>query len=176
MSANSTYAVDLSGSHHSRWGWEDPIAYAMPILPLPQEVSRPIQSTLTSRDYATIELRLFESLAEGDYFCLFAQYATTKLADAEVVPTESIPSEIATAGSRIIFSAGALRRQSRILIHRADQSTVGLTLPILTFMGLALIGMRAGQTASFLKCDGSVGTVMLHSIEFQPEAAARPNL
>lgn len=139
-------------------------------------IERPIRSTLTSRDYAALELRLLESLTDGEYFHLFAAYASAKLADADVQPVAAIANDVATANSRVIFSAGALGRQSRILVLRPEQTTVGLTISVMTLLGLALLGMRSGQTGQFFRHDGGVASLTLHSVAFQPEAASRPEI
>ncbi|MET4702517.1 hypothetical protein ABIE65_005575 [Constrictibacter sp. MBR-5] len=139
-------------------------------------IERPIRSTLTSRDYAALELRLLEALTEGEYFHLFPAYASAKLADADVQPVAAIADDVATANSRVIFSAGALGQQSRILILRPEQTTVGLTISVMTLLGLALLGMRGGQTGQFFRHDGSVASLTLHSVAFQPEAASRSKI
>lgn len=152
----------------------DPIGdHQQPDRDFGQPTSRAPRSYLTSRDYTLLEghLARIETLQEGVYPGL-RRLIRAKLDESRVVLSEDIDDDIATGNSRLVFLHDG-RRETRTLTHWHDQIAVGLALPVSSFLGLTLLGMREGHSAPLPRADGSRGTVTLQRIAYQPERICR---
>jgi regulator of nucleoside diphosphate kinase len=138
------------------------------------EALRPLCCCLTAKDYTLLEGHLIKSREIGSgIYRLLGPLIRAKLADASIVLTDDVDFDVATGNSRVVFSADAGADESRVLVHWDEHYVVGLSLPIDTLLGTTLLGMRAGQRAPLLRADGTIGTVLLRSVAYQPEAARR---
>ena len=125
---------------------------------------------LTSTDYAA--LRVLARRLEDDGSPLLP-LLHAKLAGAAVVADERIDPLVATLNSRVEFRLDDRPLQTRILVGCAFRNgLVGLTLPVSTPYGLALLGMRQGRTVRLAR-DGGAQELHLSRIVYQPQAAAR---
>lgn len=94
-----------------------------------------------------------------------------KLASARVVATDEIHPLVATLNSRVAFGIDNGPAQTRILVGCPFRNgLVGLTLPVSTLYGLALLGLREGQSVE-VGDGGERRRVTLHRVLYQPEAA-----
>ena len=94
-----------------------------------------------------------------------------KLATATVLLPEDIAPRIATLNSRVEYRIDGGRTECCVLVHGEDNTSRGLTLPISTLRGLALLGLAAGDSVSIERPDGRIETVFLESVAYQPESA-----
>jgi len=121
-------------------------------------------SCLTARDYGLIEAFLAER-AERDPW--MAAIARAKLATARIAAAEP---GMVTLNSRMTFRIDGGTPQQRTLVHWEHDIVMGRTLSVATPLGLALLGMRVGESAVLHSRDGSIRQVVLKAIEYQPEA------
>lgn len=78
---------------------------------------------------------------------------------------------VVTINSRVEFRVDDEVPQTRILVrNRFQHGLVGLTLPITTPRGMALLGLREGQSFAFEE-GGRVRTITVCRIAYQPQAA-----
>jgi hypothetical protein len=59
------------------------------------------------------------------------------------------------------------------LVYDEAHSTIGGTIPVLTPLGVALLGLRPGNRMPYIDFDGRARTVSIESIASQPEARER---
>lgn len=138
------------------------------------EPMRPVQCCLSIKDYSILEgelLRLDPS--GGGIQPLLLRLIRTKLSEARIVPMFRIPRDVATIGSRVVFSSDARGDENMSISHTDDIGGTGLTISVSTLLGATLLGMCAGQEAALVRADGSLGQVALREVAYQPEAFAR---
>lgn len=94
-----------------------------------------------------------------------------KLAMATVLLPEDIAPQVATLNSRVEYRIDGGRTECCVLVRGEDNASRGLTLPISTLRGLALLGLTAGDSVSIERPDGHSETVFLENVAYQPEGA-----
>lgn len=125
---------------------------------------------LTSTDYAACRALAQRLERDGSPHLPLLR---AKLATATVVADDRIDPLVATLNSRIEFQLDDHPLQTRILVGCAFRNgLVGLTLPVSTPYGLALLGLGQGRTVA-LERDGAAQELHLRRIVYQPQAAAR---
>lgn len=123
---------------------------------------------LTATDYQALR-RLLERM-EGSASPL-APLLREKLAAATVVEPGEIAPRVATINSRVEYQVGTAAPELRILVGTEFRNgLVGLTLPVSTPYGLALLGLRQGDEA-YVDLGGQTRRVLLRRVAYQPEAA-----
>lgn len=125
---------------------------------------------LTTKDYTILEVTLNRALARGDWLVPMLR---RKLSRATVVFREDIPSHAVTINSRAVYRVGAGEVETRTVVHGEENEIMGMTIPITTPRGLALLGMSAGEATTFQRPDGSTESIHVEQVAYQPEAAQR---
>lgn len=97
-----------------------------------------------------------------------------KLEIAQVVPASGIDPDVATLNSRVRFRIGLGPPDERTLVRGASPDAHGATLPVGVPRGLAMLGMRAGQTVAVPKLDGRVERLTLEAVLCQPGRPPAP--
>ncbi|MXO64919.1 nucleoside-diphosphate kinase [Altericroceibacterium endophyticum] len=94
---------------------------------------------------------------------------SNKVASADVVSQDSVPDNVATLGSRVLYriNDGALEEGRLSLCKR--EGVQGTMLPLNSLRGAMLIGMAEGQRAEFRDYQGADHVIVLESVCFQPE-------
>lgn len=128
---------------------------------------------LTTKDFTILE---FLQERRHHFSEAYAALLRAKLDGARVVLREDAPAHVATLNSRVRFRTGDEHPQTRIISHDELQGFVGLTLPLTTLRGLALLGLSAGETIVLPKNAASEPErLVLEAVLYQPEAARRKN-
>jgi regulator of nucleoside diphosphate kinase len=96
-----------------------------------------------------------------------------KLAHAHVFAPPDVGDDIATLDSRLTFLIKGSARESRVLVKPDTPLTFGRDLPVLSPLGLALLGLATGQTSLAFDHLGAGVPLQLVSVNYQPEAAHR---
>ncbi|WP_229448638.1 nucleoside-diphosphate kinase [Nitratireductor sp. B36] len=126
---------------------------------------------LTTKDFTILE---FLQERRHHFSEAYAALLRAKLDGARVVLREDAPAHVATLNSRVRFRTGDEHPQTRIISHDELQGFVGLTLPLTTLRGLALIGLAAGESIVLPRHGNSHPEhLMLEDVLYQPEAARR---
>lgn len=123
--------------------------------------------TLSANDAARLDLMAYEETG-----AMRAQILA-KLAEADLVNGNDICADIATIGSVVHYRIGQSRLERRTLSLPDVAHPNGQFLNVLTPVGLALLGRRAGNDLSVPLADGEALQVYLHAVEFQPESEVR---
>ncbi|SFO45521.1 regulator of nucleoside diphosphate kinase [Mesorhizobium sp. NFR06] len=125
---------------------------------------------LTANDFAVLEAMLMRGRALADPITPMLE---RKLAESSVVAAGAVGPDLATLNSRVIFRVGGDPSDTRTLVQAEASAPVGSGLPVATWRGLCLLGMRAGQSALAERPDGPACPILLEYVAFQPEAARR---
>jgi regulator of nucleoside diphosphate kinase len=125
---------------------------------------------LTSKGHTILEALLDRRVNPDE---CFLQLLRQKLASAATVFQDDLCEQVATINSRVDFSVDGKPSDSRILVHAGDDAYRGLSLPITTLLGLALMGLTAGETIAVACADDRMKIIRLETVSYQPEAADR---
>lgn len=126
---------------------------------------------LTSRDFA-----LLESLVHNwrEPFPGAGERIRRKLASATVVFPGDVPANVVTVNSRVRFRADAERPEERTIVKGHSEARCGMTLPLTSPRGVALLGAAVGQTVEALRPDGSGEILLIEAVPYQPLQTQRP--
>ena len=108
---------------------------------------------LTVRDFAVLERFARLRLRPNDPV---SAALLAKLDRSTIFPIDTIAPNVATLGSRVIFSVDGGPPEARVLVLPARHCPAGWTLPVTTPRGLALLGHASGALVSATRQDGSV--------------------
>tara|TARA_R110000824_G_scaffold155226_1_gene327546 strand:+ start:99819 stop:100277 length:459 start_codon:yes stop_codon:yes gene_type:complete len=122
---------------------------------------------LSSNDAARLEILAYEEST------ILRKLILDKLEKSELVSSDRLTPDIATIGSVLLYRIGAGKTERRTLSLPEVSYTNGQFINILTPIGIALLGRRAGSCFAVSVHDGSALKVQLLKVEFQPEAEAR---
>jgi regulator of nucleoside diphosphate kinase len=125
---------------------------------------------LTTKDCVVLEVTLERSQDCHDPILPMVQQ---KLAKAKVVFCDEIDPCVVTLNSRVAFRVNDGPPKTRIVAQRDEGLLPGVILPIKSLRGIALLGMREGQSIAVRYPCGLTETILVEHIEYQPEAARR---
>jgi hypothetical protein len=129
------------------------------------ESLRPFKCCLTPRDHALLE----DVLSGAERRPLLQWLIRAKMADARRVPPAYVEADIATTARRLVFvvEGQAVEGQAveRGAIVAPGHAARPNDVPLATFLGLSLLGLKTGQQGPLLRADGSVGEVLLVRVE-----------
>jgi regulator of nucleoside diphosphate kinase len=98
-----------------------------------------------------------------------------ELAAAEVVGARSVPADVVTMHSRVLFedeTSGESREVTIVFPQESDAS--GRQVSVLAPVGTALLGLAAGQSIVWPFPDGTSRSLRVLRVVYQPEADAAP--
>lgn len=125
-------------------------------------------SQMAAEDFRACQV-LLETLVETD--SPFARLLRQKLSSARAVPDDGIDPLVVTFNSRVEFQVNDEAPETRILVRREFcNGLVGLTLPVTTPRGIALLGLRQGQSCAFEE-GGRMRAIAVRRVAYQPQAA-----
>ncbi|MGQ2908819.1 MAG: nucleoside-diphosphate kinase [Aliihoeflea sp.] len=125
---------------------------------------------LTTKDFTILEVMRDRRVGTDDPLTPILE---RKLATATVMFREDIPADVATLSSRVTFSVDGRDPDTRVISHDQMAASVGMFLPITSVRGLALLGLREGQTFRVTTREVRSEDVLLEKVQYQPEAARR---
>jgi len=125
---------------------------------------------LTAKDFSILEVILQSGVNTDE---AFLRLLRRKLSTATVVFQDDIDADIATVNSLVDYTVGRRTSDSRILTYGGEDAFTGMTLPITTLHGLALLGLTAGDGIVIESTDGTREEIRLNRVSFQPEADRR---
>ncbi|WP_295559078.1 nucleoside-diphosphate kinase [uncultured Hyphomicrobium sp.] len=122
---------------------------------------------LTAKDFTYLQTLLASKDCAEPYLHLLRE----KLGSATLLLDHTIDRRIATIDSRVEFSIGGAFMEHRVLTRDEQGATPGLSLPVTTLRGLALLGLREHEVFRLRKADGTREAIRLIKVAYQPEAA-----
>jgi regulator of nucleoside diphosphate kinase len=127
---------------------------------------------LTSNDLRRLRALVTQARHETDASVL--HFLVRELDRAVVCQPDLIPADIVTMNSRVF-----LRRhigqpvESRTLVYDGNHAAIGGAIPILTPLGVALLGLRNGGEMPYLSLDGARHIARVERVAYQPENDGR---
>ncbi len=120
---------------------------------------------VTHEDYERLALLLQHTEGRG------AQALEEELSRAEVIPQKEIPTDVVTMNSVVKFLAVENNKESEIkLVYPQDADVTKSRVSILAPVGIALIGLRVGETIDWPMPNGQSRHLKVTAISYQPEA------
>jgi regulator of nucleoside diphosphate kinase len=93
------------------------------------------------------------------------------LAEAEVVDPKDMPADVVTMYAQFeIEESTTRRRQTLVICYPGDAEPSAGYISVLSPVGLALIGLQAGDVARWQAPSGESHSAELLAVKFQPEA------
>lgn len=94
-----------------------------------------------------------------------------RLDGAEIVPSRQVPPDVVTMYARLQFADAEGRRRALVVCYPDDAEPEAGFVSVLSPLGAALIGCRAGDEVAWLTPDGRCHTGRIDAVDFQPEAS-----
>jgi len=91
-----------------------------------------------------------------------------KLVAARLPAQSAVPSDLAMIDARVTFHCASGLTDTRTLCLPGTYVPGGAFLPITTFYGLALLGLREGEMIAFARPEGRRDWLALERVHFQP--------
>lgn len=138
-------------------------------------VSTPLPPiALTIGDFARLErLAHFENAVRS----VAARQLATELERAVVLPPDDIAPDVVTMNSTVRYVLGPSgETHERALVYPDDYAPTGYHLSILSPLGTALLGLRAGACMPFQDLQGTSFVVTVTAVTYQPERESRRSL
>jgi len=126
---------------------------------------------LTSKDHAI--LQSLRERAGRDLNENYLHLLDNKLSTAIIVLHQDVPRNVATLNSRVDYSVNGGPIDSCVLINNEELALAGMTLPITSLRGLALLGMVEGGQILIEHASGARERITLNRVAYQPEAARK---
>jgi regulator of nucleoside diphosphate kinase len=129
---------------------------------------------VTSQDAERLN-RLLDVLPEPQRIA--AQALEAEIARAEIVPPDSVPHDVVTMNSRVVFEDTENgKRSEATLVYPHDADGTANRISVLAPVGSALLGLRVGQMIDWQLPTGRRRRYKVVSVTYQPEAAGDFNL
>lgn len=121
---------------------------------------------ITDLDYERLALLLQHTESSN------AAVLEEELARATVVAQKEVPRDIVTMNSTVQFVDQESQRESEItLVYPKDADVTKGRVSILAPVGIALIGLRIGQSIQWPMPNGQKRSLKVTALRYQPEAA-----
>ena len=98
------------------------------------------------------------------------------IARANVVPGNKIPADVVTMNSVVCVVDDTGAEQEWTLVYPEEANGASAKLSVLSPMGAALLGARAGKSVKYSAPNGAQRSLRIDRVAFQPEAAGQHTL
>lgn len=114
----------------------------------------------------TVQERLSElAVAAGNRLPELAEFLERELDRACVVPDDALPPSTVTIGSRVTFvDCDTRQRHTVTLVWPSEEDAMRFRLSIMTPVGAALVGLRAGQSIGWKTRTGAWRRLKVESV------------
>lgn len=120
---------------------------------------------ITEQDYERLALLIMHSNGPN------VSTLEEELARAEVVNQKDIPNDVVTMNSIVTFVSKDTGKESEIkLVYPKDADVTKGYVSVLAPVGIALIGLRVGQSIDWPMPNGQPRQLQVTGIKYQPEA------
>ncbi|WP_164013773.1 nucleoside diphosphate kinase regulator [Pyxidicoccus trucidator] len=114
---------------------------------------------------------------DGGRAAELAEMLDLELSRARVVASETVPANVVTMNSTVIFEDEETCEQRQVtLVYPRDARSEEGRISVLAPMGSALIGLSVGQSISWPMPGGRTRRVRVIAVPYQPEAAGHYHL
>lgn len=140
-------------------------------------ISRPVDTRrpeihVTKWDLGNIESLLSAHAEQWNWRSV--EFLVRELMRATIVDESTLPADIVTMGSRLEYrDVGRDSSEIVTLAYPGEREFYDDAISVLTPIGAALIGLKAGQSICFAGPDGRPVTIEITRVIYQPEANHR---
>jgi len=135
------------------------------------------QSRATTLYLTELDVTRLEGIASRSGTAELDEMLDALLARAAIVAPDAIPQDVVTMNSRVLCTLeGEAQPRGWTLVYPDDADLAGGRLSVLSPIGQALLGARAGQTVDYRLPDGRAQRVTIVEVAFQPEASGQYTL
>lgn len=134
-------------------------------------MTRTHQIVISTVDYARLEPMIRDAVASRSTASELLCVLKSKIDEAQVLEPCEMPGDVVTMNSLVrVRDLGTREVESYTLVYPAFADIKKNCLSILTPVGIALLGLRQGETA---ECSSLLGPnrLRVEQVEFQPESA-----
>ena len=93
-----------------------------------------------------------------------------------MVPGNKIPADVVTMNSVVCVVDDTGAEQEWTLVYPEEANVASAKLSVLSPMGAALLGARAGKSVKYSAPNGAQRSLRIDRVAFQPEAAGQHTL
>lgn len=123
---------------------------------------------ITDQDYH--RLTALVSQVEGQW----AEALEEELSRANVISQKEIPRDVVTMNSRVKFLDESTGSESEMtLVYPQDAKLEEGRISILAPVGIALLGLSAGQSIDWKMPNGAIKKLKVQQVVYQPEASGQ---
>jgi regulator of nucleoside diphosphate kinase len=127
---------------------------------------------VTTRDYR--RLRSLSAAERRTANETVLRFLTHELDRATVHLPHKVPADAVTLRSRVVFRPDIDEDpECRALVYDEPHAVIGGTVSVMTPLGAALLGLRAGNAMPYRGLDGRLRTVSVEGVAYQPEDQER---
>jgi regulator of nucleoside diphosphate kinase len=127
---------------------------------------------VTSRDYR--RLRSLSAAERRTVDETVLRFLADELDRATVHAPHKVPADAVTLRSRVVFRSDIDEDpECRVLVYDEPHAVIGGTVSVLTPLGAALLGLRAGSAMPYRGPDGHLRTASVEGVAYQPEDQER---
>jgi regulator of nucleoside diphosphate kinase len=139
--------------------------------PPPREPARRRAITVTDRDEQ--QLRALLKVYAGSRDDELASALEAELSDASVVDARSVPANVVTMNSLVVYEDESTGARSRVCLVYPNEAKAGPgRVSVLAPVGTALLGLSVGESIDWTMPDGRSRRLRVVEVPHQPEAAA----
>jgi regulator of nucleoside diphosphate kinase len=114
-------------------------------------------------------LRLYAESRDSDLACALE----AELRDACVVDSKSVPADVVTMNSVVVYEDESTGARSRVSVVYPNEARAGAgRVSVLAPVGTALLGLAVGESIDWTMPDGRLRRLRVVAVPHQPEAAA----
>ena len=118
--------------------------------------------TLASNDYNRL---LFTAMIRQKHNRRKSDFLLTELRRAKVCHPSALPEDVVSTNCRVIYRVdGELKSRAHLLVHPEDLIWPGAELSVTTPLGTALLGLRVGDSMTYVETDGTIHEVFVEGI------------
>lgn len=118
--------------------------------------------TLASNDYNRL---LFTAMIRQKQNRRKPDFLLKELRRAKVCHPSALPEDVVSTNCRVIYRIdGELKSRAHLLVHPEDLIWPGAEISVTTPLGTALLGLRVGDSMSFIEADGTIHDVFVEGI------------
>lgn len=142
-----------------------------------KQAAQSAQATIPSLYLTELDVTRLERIASRAGSAQVEDMLDSLLARAAIVAPEEIPTDVVTMNSRLVCTLpGDPAPRNWTLVYPDAADFDAGRLSVLSPVGQALLGARAGQTVGYRLPDGREQQVTISEIAFQPEASGQYTL
>lgn len=136
--------------------------------------SNGVSSNAPTLYLAELDVTRLEGIASRAGTAELDEMLDALLTRAAIVPPDAIPKDVVTMNSRVVCALeGEPVPRDWTLVYPDDADLAAGRLSVLSPVGQALLGARAGQTVDYRLPDGRQQRVTVLEVAFQPEASGQ---